>query len=306
MSDELVIWAARQRCGSPAAKAVLTALSDISRHATGPIAWPSVATIAEHAEVNPKTVVVALRQLVERKLIVDTGRRHGRTGQVIEWMIGPERLPELGGLGDHAAQAKTPENGSLTPAKTPVFSSKDPQKRVTTLSQDSKKEARGDASAREPVSKSARREELLGEGGLNGLSPSLPGSDPPPVIVGASFDHWDAMERSHGLPGPVKRSVPRERALIAKLRAVGSDGVAAVIAAAGWDHVRPKRRAANGQADWLTMFDRVFEVGPEYRGLKLFDRLLALPGRLLDDDADDPGGPPLEVDQIPAESVTGP
>ncbi len=109
-------------------------------------AYPSTETVAAKSRQNQKTVRAAIATLQVHGLLIDTGRRVGRTGNVRVYALGMEGLPKVGSLpgevapdADQAAQdgvgeaipEAMPKTGGLTgTAKTPVSGSKPTQKRV--------------------------------------------------------------------------------------------------------------------------------------------------------------------------------
>lgn len=79
-------WAAKQRTGRASDKGVLVALALHVNCNTG-CCFPSVAQLQCISELDRKTVLRALARLSESGLIVDTGHRMGRTGQVKVWRL---------------------------------------------------------------------------------------------------------------------------------------------------------------------------------------------------------------------------
>ena len=87
MSLDATIWAwkvrQKQKKGGslkPLKKLVLLSLSD--RAGEDHCAYPSMARLVEDTEMDRKTVLKIIDELVEDGLIVDTGERKGRTKQV--------------------------------------------------------------------------------------------------------------------------------------------------------------------------------------------------------------------------------
>lgn len=113
MSFDALSWAAKQRPGNLAAKMVLLALANFANEAGE--AYPSTAAIAEFGDMNHKTATVALDRLEAAGLITDSGMRRGQSGQIKVYRLNLKSLPKT-----EASQKRKP----------PVFSAKDPQKRV--------------------------------------------------------------------------------------------------------------------------------------------------------------------------------
>lgn len=114
MSFQALAWAATQKTGSLAAKAVLLALANYADEEG--CAYPSTAAIAAFGEMDHKTATAALGRLSEAGLIADTGERAGRTKQVKIYKLSLNTPPI-----QEAFQNRKP----------PVSSAKDPQKRGT-------------------------------------------------------------------------------------------------------------------------------------------------------------------------------
>lgn len=69
-------------------------------------AYPSTETVAAKTRQNVKTVRAAIDALELADLLVDTGKRVGRTGNVKVYALGMEGLPKVGALkGEHAPDA---------------------------------------------------------------------------------------------------------------------------------------------------------------------------------------------------------
>lgn len=102
MSLDASIWAwkvrQKQKKGGslkPLKKLVLLSLSD--RAGEDHCAYPSVSRLVEDTEMDRKTVLKIIDELIEDGLIVDTGERKGRTKQVKVYQLmgvsGRERVP---------------------------------------------------------------------------------------------------------------------------------------------------------------------------------------------------------------------
>ena len=87
MSLDATLWAwkirQKQKKGGslkPLKKLVLLSLCD--RASEEHCAFPSVARLVEDTEIDRKTVLKIIDELIEDGLIIDTGERKGRTKQV--------------------------------------------------------------------------------------------------------------------------------------------------------------------------------------------------------------------------------
>lgn len=93
MSFDALAWASKCRVGSASRKLVLLALAD--RHNTEEeVARPSVAWIAEWADLNRKTVINSLAELERAGLISDSGQRAGATMQVKAYRLHIGTVPK--------------------------------------------------------------------------------------------------------------------------------------------------------------------------------------------------------------------
>jgi hypothetical protein len=80
MSLDATRWAWQQRGLTPSQKLVLLSLAD---HADQDHrAWPSVGLIEQDTELNRKTVISAISELVAAGLLTDSGERRGKTGRI--------------------------------------------------------------------------------------------------------------------------------------------------------------------------------------------------------------------------------
>jgi hypothetical protein len=133
LSFDALAWAAKQRPGNLAAKMVLLALANYANEDGD--AYPSTAAIAEFGDMNHKTATAAIDRLQELGLILDTGERRGRSKQIKVYRLALQSLPK-----QEASQNRKP----------PVFSDRDPQKRVTdTIKEPVTSEAKASSVARE-------------------------------------------------------------------------------------------------------------------------------------------------------------
>lgn len=102
MSIEVQNWALQQQLppGNSTAKHVLTIIgnqaSEDPRHPGQQVAFPSVEYLVWATGQNRKTVLANIKRLVQWRLIEDTGRRLGRTKQVVIYRVncGPDLFHE--------------------------------------------------------------------------------------------------------------------------------------------------------------------------------------------------------------------
>lgn len=91
MSVAAVKWAIRQTPPKPADKLVLWIVAD-ALNKDGE-AYPSVAAIVAGTGLNRKMVIDSMARLQRVGLILDTGKRIGRTKQVKVWTLAIEESP---------------------------------------------------------------------------------------------------------------------------------------------------------------------------------------------------------------------
>lgn len=115
-------WAARQQAVRPLDKLLLLAFADHADKATGEC-FPSVAALCEWTGCDRKTVMKSTASLEAAGLLVDTGRRCGRTRQVKVYRLPLETVPDTAPL-----EETVPETGPLNGT---VFPTKGSQKRDT-------------------------------------------------------------------------------------------------------------------------------------------------------------------------------
>lgn len=131
MSVEAITWAFRQPIPNSSAKFLLVALANRANpdNAGRIVAYPSIEYMAAVTSQNRKTIMTNLARLREWELIVDTGNRVGRTGQVIVYEL--KCPPDL--FTEQAQKRNRSENGPgpKSYGKRPVFSAKEAQKRAT-------------------------------------------------------------------------------------------------------------------------------------------------------------------------------
>ena len=115
-------WAARQQPARPLDKLVLIAFADHVDKVSAEC-YPSVAALCEWTGCDRKTVMKSTASLEAAGLLIDTGRRCGRTRQVKIYRLPVETVPEAAPLAE-----TVPETGQL---KGTVFPAKGSQKRDT-------------------------------------------------------------------------------------------------------------------------------------------------------------------------------
>ena len=113
-------WRVRQKQkkgGSlkPLKKLVLLSLAD--RAGEDHCAYPSMSRLVEDTEMDRKTVLKIIDELIEDGIIVDTGERKGRTKQVKVYRLlgvtGRETVPVLAHFNAENDQLKSPNNGTV-------------------------------------------------------------------------------------------------------------------------------------------------------------------------------------------------
>lgn len=114
-------WAARQQPDRPLDKLVLIAFADHADKAGE--CFPSVAALCEWTGCDRKTVMKSTASLEAAGLLLDTGRRCGRTRQVKVYRLPLETVPETAPL-----EQRVPETA---PLNSTVFLTKGSQKRDT-------------------------------------------------------------------------------------------------------------------------------------------------------------------------------
>lgn len=122
MSFDALSWASKQQPGKMAAKMVLLCLANYANEDGE--AYPSTAAIAAFGDMNHKTATTALDRLEAARLISDTGRRQGKSGQIKVYRLHLERGPETGD-----SQKRKPPGFSKEAPRKREFEA--PRKRVT-------------------------------------------------------------------------------------------------------------------------------------------------------------------------------
>ncbi len=149
MSIEAITWALKQPLEHSPAKFVLVVLANQASSETGH-AFPSVAYLAATTGQDRKTVITNLQRLVEWGKIEDTGKRVGRTSQIIGYrlLMGSDLfdntiemakppVDKLGISGDSSKEKRNssengtvpvfPENRSISDQTVPEFPIKESQ-----------------------------------------------------------------------------------------------------------------------------------------------------------------------------------
>ena len=122
MSLDATIWAwkirQKQKKGGsikPLKKLVLLSLAD--RASEDHCAYPSVARLVEDTEMDRKTVLKIIDELIEDGLIIDTGERKGRTKQVKVYQLlgvnGRETVPSRVHFNDEFDEINSPKDGTV-------------------------------------------------------------------------------------------------------------------------------------------------------------------------------------------------
>lgn len=94
MSFDALAWAGKCQPGSAARKLVLLALAD--RHnPESNVAYPSITWLAEWTGLNRKTIIIALSDLEALKMISDSGKRSGKTGQIKAYSLHIGTVPKM-------------------------------------------------------------------------------------------------------------------------------------------------------------------------------------------------------------------
>ncbi|MFW1955853.1 helix-turn-helix domain-containing protein [Acinetobacter guillouiae] len=122
MSLDATIWAWKIRqkqkkggCLKPLKKLVLLSLAD--RASEDHCAYPSMSRLVEDTEMDRKTVLKIIDELIEDGLIQDTGERKGRTKQVKVYRLmgvnGRETVPVLVHFDTENDDLNSPNNGTV-------------------------------------------------------------------------------------------------------------------------------------------------------------------------------------------------
>ncbi|WP_198078875.1 helix-turn-helix domain-containing protein [Acinetobacter calcoaceticus] len=122
MSLDATVWAwktrQRQKVGGalkPLKKLVLLSLADRAGEAHE--CYPSVARLVEDTEMDRKTVLKIIDELIEDGFIIDTGKREGRTKQVKVYLLigvkGRETVPTTVHFDTGNDDLNSPNNGTV-------------------------------------------------------------------------------------------------------------------------------------------------------------------------------------------------
>lgn len=106
MSNEALTWAKNTTTGSASAKAVLLVMADDAR-APDQLCFKTVQTITKETELNRKTVMPAIKRLIELGLITDTGDRRGATGSIPVYRLNITSGPKNDTASDAQADEKS-------------------------------------------------------------------------------------------------------------------------------------------------------------------------------------------------------
>lgn len=113
MSLEALHWAYSQEVLSSSKKYVLVTLAyhaDVDTNR----AWPTIQTLARETALDRKTVIQALKQLVQGGFITDTGDRAGRTKSVTVYLL-PHVVPKTEPLKAEAVQKQSASGPEAVP-----------------------------------------------------------------------------------------------------------------------------------------------------------------------------------------------
>ena len=131
MAHEAVTWALGMKTGSASAKLVLIVLAERASRENDWRCWPSVADICDQTELNRKTVLAAIAKLIAAGLVSDTQRKRGKTGQIPVYRINVEQSQKRDASMGDTLPTDEDETVPFFPSNSPVFSSKQSQKRDT-------------------------------------------------------------------------------------------------------------------------------------------------------------------------------
>lgn len=121
MSVVFLTAAFAAQIGKSSTKSVLIAVADRADDKTG-LCFPSVADVVERTELDRKTVLSCLKSLEERKFLIDTGKRIGRTNQVKIWRLDLALIQEASQKRDSYQEASQKRNCSVFPVEVSRFS----------------------------------------------------------------------------------------------------------------------------------------------------------------------------------------
>lgn len=107
--------------GSSSLKAVAIALADRADDKTG-MCFPSIEDTVQRTELNKKTVENNMGLLKREKILIDTGRRVGKTNQIPVYYFDVERLKQFCSALEHPQKRNTPKFGTV-----PIFPESPPK-----------------------------------------------------------------------------------------------------------------------------------------------------------------------------------
>jgi hypothetical protein len=113
MSSKATTWAWEQRHIRGAQKLLLLALADCCNAWTG-LAFPSVEQLIDMTGQDRKTILANLRRLEDAGVMTDTGKKTGRTQQIIVWRMAVPKDPKNGTV---KQSQKRMANGPKIPSK---------------------------------------------------------------------------------------------------------------------------------------------------------------------------------------------
>lgn len=192
--------------GSAARRSVYNVFSNCV-HAENWLAWPSIGYIEERTELDRKTILAAIKWMVEHGYLTDTGDRKGATGQVKVYRFeATPNNPVSGTVKEQYQKRNSTKNGTVpeTPSNSTVFDLKESQKRDTEpLEPFMNTQAPAASAAREP-------EEIV--------------SGEKADDVTTAFDEWNLVAESCSLKRAKDLTEHRRKAIAAVLKHAGLDG----------------------------------------------------------------------------------
>lgn len=91
MSWGAVAAVLKKRVGNSSLKLVLLHFSERMNEETK-LAWPSVTDSVQRTELDRKTVLKKIEELAALRILVDTGKRTGKTKQIVVWKVDLDQL----------------------------------------------------------------------------------------------------------------------------------------------------------------------------------------------------------------------
>lgn len=111
MSNEALTWAKKVKTGNSSAKAVLLVIADSAR-APEHLVFKRLDDIADETELDRKTVIQAMKRLLEMGIIEDTGMKAGRTGRTSVYRL-TFKVPVLAESPRKRHSSNSPKNGTI-------------------------------------------------------------------------------------------------------------------------------------------------------------------------------------------------